>query len=241
MLLARQGLRSSSSIHHSKLKIKNRLACEPQIFRSNWVSSGTIGRAVWRGGAPLTHASALSGGSASVPGSFAFANPSTVPPAGTYTADVIFTPTDAATYATVPSTVNVTVRTRFEVWTNDEAISFSSDANGDGTADGLAWLLGAEAASLNARGLLPAPTGKNGALEIRFTMRNQTTRGSAVLKLQFGTTLDSWTNVMIPEETGSQGDVGFVITPEGDLNHVVVTIPSTAAGSKFARLSGTEN
>jgi len=186
-------------------------------------------------------ASALSGGSASVSGSFAFANPSTVPPAGTYPADVIFTPTDAATYATVPSTVNVTVRTRFEAWTNDEAISFSSDANGDGTADGLAWLLGAEAASQNARGLLPAPTEKNGALEIRFTMRNQTTRGSAVLNLQFGTTLDSWTNVMIPEETGSQGDVGFVITPEGDLNHVVVTIPSTAAGSKFARLSGTEN
>ncbi len=54
-------------------------------------------------------ASTLSGGSASVPGSFAFAAPSTIPNAGVYSAEVTFTPMDTINYNTVIGTVNVTV------------------------------------------------------------------------------------------------------------------------------------
>ncbi len=54
-------------------------------------------------------ASALSGGSASVPGSFAFTTPSTAPGAGTASQNVTFTPTDTDYYNTVGGTVSVTV------------------------------------------------------------------------------------------------------------------------------------
>jgi hypothetical protein len=67
----------------------------------------------------------------------------------------------------------------------------------------------------NATGLLPSPTENSGALEIRFTMRNQAARGSAVLNLQFGTTLGSWTTVTIPEGNRLTHGIGFVITPDG--------------------------
>jgi membrane-bound inhibitor of C-type lysozyme len=53
--------------------------------------------------------STLSGGTASVAGTFAFVAPSTVPPIGTTLESVIFTPTDATDYNTVTSTVLVTV------------------------------------------------------------------------------------------------------------------------------------
>ena len=53
--------------------------------------------------------STLSGGTASVGGSFAFTSPSTAPNAGTMSQGVTFTPTDTANYNTATTTVNVTV------------------------------------------------------------------------------------------------------------------------------------
>jgi len=50
--------------------------------------------------------STLSGGSASVEGSFAFTTPGTIPSAGTAAQAVTFTPTDTANYNTVNSTVS---------------------------------------------------------------------------------------------------------------------------------------
>jgi VCBS repeat-containing protein len=54
--------------------------------------------------------SILSGGTASVPGTFAFADTAITPAAGTPDQDVIFTPTDTANYAPVTVSVPVTVR-----------------------------------------------------------------------------------------------------------------------------------
>ena len=59
-------------------------------------------------GAALSTAT-LSGGSASVAGSFAYVSPSTTPNAGTYSAAVRFTPTDTTNYNTVDFNINVTV------------------------------------------------------------------------------------------------------------------------------------
>jgi hypothetical protein len=53
--------------------------------------------------------STLSGGTASVGGSFAFTTPATQPAAGTYSASITFTPTDLSTYLTTTGNVNVTV------------------------------------------------------------------------------------------------------------------------------------
>ena len=59
-------------------------------------------------GQPLS-ASTLSGGSASVPGSFSYNAPSTVPPVGVYTAAVTFATSDSTNYVNVSGTVHVTV------------------------------------------------------------------------------------------------------------------------------------
>jgi CBS domain-containing protein len=69
---------------------------------------------VWPTAGPITYgqtlaSSTLTGGSASVPGSFAFTTPSTAPNAGTASQSVTFTPTDTANYTIVISTVSVTV------------------------------------------------------------------------------------------------------------------------------------
>ena len=53
--------------------------------------------------------SSLTGGSASVAGTFAFATPTAAPAAGTATQSVTFTPTDSANYNTVVFNVSVTV------------------------------------------------------------------------------------------------------------------------------------
>ncbi len=135
------------------------------------------------------------------------------------------------------------VPTLFEGWAADAAITFAGDANGDGIADGVAWLLGAGTPDPNARALLPSANRNNGALETGFSMRNLAARGSAVLELQYGTTLESWTSVTIPEASGTHGGVEFLITPNSPLNQVVASIPASAAtdGRLFIRLSGTEN
>lgn len=193
-------------------------------------------------GQPLSSAT-LAGGSASVPGFFAYANGSTIAPAGTYAADVVFTPNDSVTYNTVQATVDVTVRTRFESWAGDEDVTFSGDANGDGIADGLAWLLGAGEPNANARPLMPVASQSNGTLQASFSMRNQAARGDALLKLQYGATLDSWATVTIPEETGTHEGIGFVISRNGEISTVVVTIPASMApdGRLFIRLYGAAN
>lgn len=59
-------------------------------------------------GQPLS-ASTLTGGRASVPGSFAFASPAFVPPLGATNQSVVFTPTDAANYGSVVGVVSVSV------------------------------------------------------------------------------------------------------------------------------------
>jgi hypothetical protein len=53
--------------------------------------------------------STLTGGSGSVPGSFAFTTPSTAPPQGTAGESITFTPTDTTNFTTANGTVQVTV------------------------------------------------------------------------------------------------------------------------------------
>jgi hypothetical protein len=68
----------------------------------------------WPSASPITYgqalsSSTLSGGSASVPGSFAWTTPSTVPPAGTPSESVTFTPTNTSQYSPVTGQSSVTV------------------------------------------------------------------------------------------------------------------------------------
>lgn len=73
----------------------------PSITTAPAASAITYGQAL--------SASSLSGGAASVPGSFAFTAPATAPNAGTANQSVTFTPTDTASYDSVVLEVGVTV------------------------------------------------------------------------------------------------------------------------------------
>ncbi len=78
------------------------------------VNKATPAISAWPTATGLTYgqalsSSALSGGTASVAGTFAFVAPSTVPGAGTYTAALTFTPTDTTDYNTVSGSVSVAV------------------------------------------------------------------------------------------------------------------------------------
>jgi hypothetical protein len=73
---------------------------------SAWPTAGAIAT-----GQALS-SSALTGGTASVAGAFAWTTPATVPPSGATAESVTFTPTDAADYNTVTGTVTVTVNSK---------------------------------------------------------------------------------------------------------------------------------
>jgi len=88
---------------------------------STWPTAGAIGF-----GQTLA-ASALTGGSASTPGSFAFTTPATAPNAGTASQGVTFTPNDATNYSTVTGSVSVTVtkaNPNVTTWPTASAIGF---------------------------------------------------------------------------------------------------------------------
>lgn len=69
----------------------------------------------WPAASPITlgealTASILSGGSASVPGTYVFANPDEQPSSGIYTAPIWFMPGDSVNYEAVPGAVDVTIQ-----------------------------------------------------------------------------------------------------------------------------------
>jgi M6 family metalloprotease-like protein/uncharacterized repeat protein (TIGR02543 family) len=192
-------------------------------------------------------AATLTGGSASVPGSFSYSTPSVIPPSGSYSAAVTFTPTDTVNFYNVAGNVNVTVQTAFEAWASlSPGTTFSGDSNADGVADGLAWLLGAGNPGANASALLPAAAVSNGNLAVSFQCLNASKRGSSTLSLQYTIDLgitDPWEShtQSVPDSSGTVGGVVFVVTPSGIFNHVQATIPASAAASSgkiFARLRG---
>jgi hypothetical protein len=85
-------------------------------------------------GQPLS-AAVLSGGLASVPGTFAFASPATVPPSGVSQQTVRFTPTDAANYDAVTFTIPVKV----DYGSGFEGITKSNYTTGNVAIGGINW------------------------------------------------------------------------------------------------------
>jgi autotransporter-associated beta strand protein len=136
----------------------------------------------------------------------------------------------------------------YGAWSGGAA--FDADSNGDGVSNGLAWLLGAANKDVSALGKLPVVTQSGGNLVLTFDCLNATNRGAAVLKVQYSRDLgstDLWAthdSAVVPgtaPTTVTVGGVDYVTTANGDLIHVVATIPASAAapGTKlFGRLKG---
>ncbi len=106
---------------------------------------------VWPTASAITYgqslsASTLSGGAASVPGSFAFTTPGLTPNAGTAGQSVTFTPTDTSNYSTVIGTVNVTVNKATPVvtaWPAASAITHGQSLTASTLTGGTASVPGA--------------------------------------------------------------------------------------------------
>jgi alpha-tubulin suppressor-like RCC1 family protein len=102
----------------------------------------------WPTATAITHgqtlaSSALSGGTASVNGSFVFTAPNTAPDVGTTSQAVTFTPTDAANYTNVSGTVSLTVNALipYDLWAaamglDDSDAAHSSAKSADPDGDG---------------------------------------------------------------------------------------------------------
>lgn len=125
---------------------------------------------------------------------------------------------------------------------------FDSDKNGDGVANGLAFLLGAANPDADAVGLLPDVRENSGGLVLTFSVLNRDHRGPALASLQWSNDLgqaEPWSgnSAPVPETTSVVNGVSFQVTPNGNFNDVVATIPATeaAAGKLFGRLSAAEN
>ncbi len=131
----------------------------------------------------------------------------------------------------------------FVQWAGAPGSFFMQDSNGDGLADGLAWLLGGEAPGTDASILLPLPRQENGALSVTFNYLIPANRGSDAMRLQHGTTLapDSWTDVEIPAASGISDGVEFSVTPlpGGKLHQIEALLLAGPAGRIFVRLAAT--
>lgn len=138
----------------------------------------------------------------------------------------------------------------YDTWATGGEL-FDDDENGDGVANGVAFLLGAADPNADATGLLPTVSEDgSGGLVLTFSMLNAANRGAASLSTQHSADLgdtDAWdaagNEEVVPETTSTVGVVDFVVTPNGSLNDVVATIPVGEAngGDKlFGRVSADE-
>jgi len=92
----------------------NNYAAATPVIQYVTVNQATPTVSAWPTASAITYgqtlaSSTLSGGSASVSGTFAWTTPSTVPGAGTSSQSVTFTPSDTTDYSTVTGSVSVTV------------------------------------------------------------------------------------------------------------------------------------
>jgi hypothetical protein len=123
-----------------------------EIFYTNGtlaIYMGTPDVTAWPTASPITYgqplsASTLTGGAASVPGTFVFADPGTMLNAGTHMVAVIFVPDDSA-YASVPGTVAVTVNKATPVvtaWPTASAITYGQSLSASTLVGGTASAAG---------------------------------------------------------------------------------------------------
>lgn len=141
----------------------------------------------------------------------------------------------------------ITVENPYDIWAGGGA--FGDNANGDGIANGLAWLLGASDVNEDATSLLPVVDEVSGDLQISFYTLDSSERGAASIKVQYSKDLGvaaAWdTNeAEVPDMTSIVNGIDFIISPiGGGYIFVSAKIPGTEASpgtTLFGRVSGSE-
>ena len=152
--------------------------------------------------------------------------------------NLTFTVTDGVSGKTGSTTI-ATIQTPYQAWANGGA--FEADANKDGVANGMAFLLGASSPNVSALDKLPKSTESSGDLVLEFQMLADSADGAASLAIEHSTSLvdGSWTTVPVPYTSSTVGDIVFTITGTNPLN-VTATIPVSKAsnGKLFGRVKG---
>ncbi|PAW64012.1 MAG: hypothetical protein B9S38_16810 [Verrucomicrobiia bacterium Tous-C4TDCM] len=184
--------------------------------------------------------STLSGGVASVPGSFTFTAPATAPNAGTASHSVTFTPSDAANYQNAATSVDVTVNpalTNFATWAADPAQGLTAGVNNlpdddpdhDGFSNLLEFALGG-APMISSQAIRPQLESTGGIWSFSYD-RNVLSKSSTTQIVEYGSNLTGWTPLPVPATSAG----AVVITPGASTDHVKVSIPSLGANG-FVRL-----
>ena len=175
----------------------------------------------------------LSGGSSSVPGTFAFTSLSTVPGA-TGAQSVTFTPSDTANYNTVTSTVSVTVNANPLVsWSSSYGLSganagSNADPDGDGWNNAQEYAFGLN--PTNAGGSLASLTQASDQVKLTFLQKDT---GGVSYAVKAATSLGGgFTNNIIPQQAADQTGV-----PAG-YKRYEATLPTTG-GRGFLKVEAT--
>ena len=196
--------------------------------------------------------SALSGGVASVAGTFTFTNPTTAPVAGTASQNVTFSPTDNTNYNTTSTTISVTVNKA------DQTITFSSLANNT-TMDAPFSLTGSSTSGLS---LSYVSSNTSVATISGSTVTIVSAGQTTITASQAGNTnfnpasdVNQILTVIVPPcTTSSQGGWNFTsATPSSTISNLTIgsltqgnnngttTLISTTSASSYAGASGTNN
>ena len=144
--------------------------------------------------------STLSGGVASVPGTFAWTTPSTMPAVGTAAQAATFTPTDTTNYATASLTVNVTTVTKFDAWASGYGLTgaaalTTADSDGDGIPNLVKYALGLNPTVANANPVQVSQVAVNGSTYLQLSVvRNPLVTNVTIEGLSAGALTDtnSW-------------------------------------------------
>jgi uncharacterized repeat protein (TIGR02543 family) len=214
----------------------------PVTLCAKWLPKQTPTVDTWPTAAGILQGQALSsatlsGGSASVPGSFTYDNPSLMPDVGIHPAAVTFTPTDIDNYLTVKETVDVTVQASFHSFVSNpdyglppENQGFADDPDGDGLANGLEAWFGTHPGLFNA-GL--AGLSRNGNT-ITFTHpHNENAPGDVSGFYQWSPNLVDW--YAGDGVVGPDGGPTLTITSETIGTTTVTAVSSGQLGIVFLR------
>ncbi len=169
---------------------------------------------------------------ASVPGTFAWTNPGTVPPVGTASYSVTFTPTDTADYNSVAGTVSVTVYA--SVKSGGYIVTVSTDDAGTAanctpqTAPGV----GTDRSCSLRDALLAAATGGGG-----ITFDTGVFASATTITLSNGTLTVPTSTTLTGPTAGSGATLANLVTVDGGSASTVFTVGSSVTTSAIANLT----